>query len=274
MFHLQKAIHVTPAPEAEPDDPQVLRWLAEQYSTGSPATSVAGSTSASTSRSQDDDVPYIRFNMVASVDGAVTHNGRSGDLGGPGDRAIFQVLRAHADIVVVGARTATTEGYGTPTVSPVFAEDRDRAGRAPAPALALLSRSLDIPDDFAPLDDPGTAILTCRSAPAERRDALAAVGARIVDCGDDSVEPDAVRDWCAAQGHRDVLGEGGPTLLGSFIVADLVDELCLTTSPHLVAGDAGRIAHDPGPAPLRSLRPSVLITDDHDFLYQRWTRRP
>jgi riboflavin biosynthesis pyrimidine reductase len=37
--------------------------------------------------------------------------------------------------------------------------------------------------------------------------------------------------------------EGGPSLFGSLLAADVVDELCLTVSPLLVGGDSPRIAN-------------------------------
>jgi riboflavin biosynthesis pyrimidine reductase len=42
-----------------------------------------------------------------------------------------------------------------------------------------------------------------------------------------------------ARGHRRILSEAGPTVLGSLLAADAVDELFLTLSP-LVAGRAER----------------------------------
>jgi riboflavin biosynthesis pyrimidine reductase len=63
-----------------------------------------------------------------------------------------------------------------------------------------------------------------------------------------------------------VLCEGGPHLLGALIAADLVDELCLTVSPLLAGGDAGRIATGPaGPPRPMSLR-HVLTEDGALFL--------
>ena len=94
----------------------------------------------------------------------------------------------------------------------------------------------------------------------------------IIDCGADTVDPQQVLDVCAEQGRRRVLCEGGPTLFGSFITAGLVDELCLTTSPHLVAGSAGRIAHDLGAGALEPIRAETILTDDDGFMYTRWVR--
>lgn len=257
MFGLQKATQVT----SSPDDVATLRWLAEQY-----AYPTRPSSAPCLAR------PYLRVNMVSTVDGAVTFDGRSGDLGGPGDKAIFRVLRALADVVLVGARTAVTEGYGQPAADHVFAADRRTREQTPAPALALVSRSLSIPADFDPVGHPDTVVLTCRSAAAERRDALLAAGATVIDCGDDSVEVDQVLDLCAERGWVEVLGEGGPSLLGTFIDADVVDELCVTTSPTLVAGDAGRIAHHSSPGRKHPMRPATILTDDDGFVFTRWTR--
>jgi hypothetical protein len=59
-----------------------------------------------------DDRPFVRCNMISSLDGAIAVEGRSGALGGPADRRVFQVLRSLADVIVVGAGTAREEGYG------------------------------------------------------------------------------------------------------------------------------------------------------------------
>jgi len=42
---------------------------------------------------------------------------------------------------------------------------------------------------------------------------------------------------------RRILCEGGPSLFGELIEADVVDEVCLTVSPSLVSGRAPRIGH-------------------------------
>ncbi len=69
-----------------------------------------------------------------------------------------------------------------------------------------------------------------------------------------------------------VLSEGGPGLLGRLAAADLVDELCLTVGPTVLAGPAGRIAHgDDEIEPRRMVRDHVLA-DDEGFLFTRWSR--
>ena len=55
---------------------------------------------------------WLRANMVASLDGAATVDGRSGGLSNEADQQVFAMLRAHADVILVGAGTARAEGYG------------------------------------------------------------------------------------------------------------------------------------------------------------------
>ena len=55
---------------------------------------------------------WLRANMVASLDGAATVDGHSGGLSNEADQQVFAMLRAHADVILVGAGTARAEGYG------------------------------------------------------------------------------------------------------------------------------------------------------------------
>jgi len=68
-------------------------------------------------------------------------------------------------------------------------------------------------------------------------------------------------------GHRRILCEGGPTLLAGLLAAGLVDELCLTTTPHLVGGPGKRIVD--GVALDVPLRLSSLVEQDGTLL-ARW----
>ncbi|AMB59280.1 pyrimidine reductase family protein [Microterricola viridarii] len=196
--------------------------------------------------------PRLRVNFVASLDGAATRDGRSGGLGTPADRAAMTVLRAIADVIVVGAGTVRAEGYGGLRLPEEAIAWREENGLGEQPPLAVVSSSLDLPPEhpfFAeavvrPL------VLTHEAAPAERRRELAEV-ADVIDCGVSSVEPARLVQALAERGMPQILCEGGPRLFGELIAADVVDELCLSLSPLLVGGDAGRIAHGLIEAPRR-----------------------
>jgi riboflavin biosynthesis pyrimidine reductase len=59
------------------------------------------------------DRPWLRVNMVSSVDGAAQGpDGLSGTINNDVDGRVFDLLRVGADVLVVGAGTVRAEGYG------------------------------------------------------------------------------------------------------------------------------------------------------------------
>lgn len=214
---------------------------------------------------------YVRANMVCSLDGAVSVDGRSGGLGSDGDKAVFTTLRGLADVVLVAAGTVAAEDYGAPQPNPDFAEQRARAEQAPAPVLAVVTGRLSLDPASAVARAPGTIVITCAAASDDRRAALAAAGAEVVDCGTDSVDLAQALELLAGRGLTRVLCEGGPSLLGSLVAAGLLDELCLTYSPRLIAGEGGRILHSTQETDV-AMEPVHLLADDDGYLYTRWRR--
>lgn len=191
------------------------------------------------------DGPCLRVNFVSSLDGAAAVDGRTGGLGSPSDKAVFSHLRATCDVVLVGAGTATAERYRP----------------APVPIAVVSARLSLSPTErlFTPADGLATPIvLTCAAAPADRRAALSR-HAEVVDCGDETVNLGLVVAELSRRGLRRALCEGGPRLFADLLAADLVDELCLTIAPVLVAGAAPKITHGPAfPAPLGAKLLSAL----------------
>lgn len=217
----------------------------------------------------DRDTARVRVNFVSSLDGAVTVDGRSGGLGGEDDRLIMGVLRAMADVVVVGAGTVRVEGYGGVRLARQNVEWRLENGLAATVPLAVVSASLDL-DPGHPFFAEATErplVVTSASAPAPRSAALAEV-ADVIVCGDEVVEPRAMIDALAGRGLTQMLCEGGPHLFGDLIEVDAVDELCLTLSPTLVGGSAGRIVRD-APEATRRMRLLHAIPSD-DFVFLRY----
>ena len=186
---------------------------------------------------------FCRVNMVTSLDGASTLGGRSGALGDRQDQRLMSVLRSHADVVLVGSGTVETEGYGGAAVDDADAAWRVSRGMPPQPRFAVVSSRLGIGPRHPFFTEAVVwpLVVTTEDSPPERRAALAEV-ADVIVAGAERVDlPDALREL-ARRGLPSVLCEGGPGLLGALIGADLVDELCLSLSPTLVGGGAGRIA--------------------------------
>lgn len=215
---------------------------------------------------------HVRVNFVSSADGAVTLSGHSGGLGGQTDRTLLHVLRAMADVVVVGAGTVRAEGYGGLGMSEQDLAWRRGHGLSDVPALAVVSNRLDLEPDSPVFQraDGRTIVLTNDSAPSERAAALSEV-ADVVACGADRVRNEALLAALEERGLRQVLSEGGPHLFGSLLADDLVDEVCLTLSPRFVAGGASRVAVSPGQLD-RGFRPALVLTDDDGFVFLRYLR--
>lgn len=224
--------------------------------------------------------PYLRANMVGSLDGAAVAEGRSAPLSSPADMRIFGVLRALADVVVVGAETARREGYRPARAREDFAERRAAAGQRPAPAIAVVTRTLDLDFDSPLFREPltPTLVVTGAAPPRERLAAARAAGAEVVVAADpggggEGVDPARAVAELAARGHTRLLHEGGPRLLAQFAAAGVLDELCLTVAPLLTGGGAPRIMNGPAvPGPARLVPVSVLEEDG--FLFTRYVRAP
>jgi riboflavin biosynthesis pyrimidine reductase len=196
--------------------------------------------------------PYwLRANMVTSLDGAATVGGRTAGLSGQADQQVFAMLRALADVIVVGAGTARLEGYRP--VRPGQEGARWtwlRDGRSPSPPVAVVTRRLDLnlesPLLTASPDHARTIVITTEAAPPGRRAQVAAT-AELIIAGRESVDIAAAITALAGRGHRRILTEGGPYLLSQIIEAGLLDDLCLTLSPLLAGPGADRIVAAAGP---------------------------
>jgi riboflavin biosynthesis pyrimidine reductase len=203
----------------------------------------------------------LRANMVASVDGAISLDGRSQPISGASDWFLFGLQRALADVIVVGAGTARSEGYGPGRARQEFAHLRRRTEQSPAPTLAVVTASGKLDPEAAFLGGDQRAIVcTCASAPADRVDALRA-RADVVVVGDSHVDLSALLATLRERGMVRLLTEGGPSLLGALAADDLIDEVVATITPALVGGADGRMVAG-APGAVRGLELVGLLEDD------------
>ena len=179
---------------------------------------------------------HVRAMMTTTIDGAVAGADRtSGSLHDPDDSFLFSVLRALADVVLVGASTVRAEDYRSVRGREDLLRPSLRPGGAPRPALAIWSRSGELPDYLDP--DQPTYLLT-PSAGAEdaaRRSGLPAGQVLAADSPQEAVEA------LAARGMRLIQAEGGPSALARLAEAELLDELCFTTAHRTVGGPSPRV---------------------------------
>ncbi|MEU8398335.1 dihydrofolate reductase family protein [Nonomuraea sp. NPDC048892] len=193
--------------------------------------------------------PCVYANFVASLDGVVAlgpqypSSGSAISGGEPADRFVMGLLRAFADVVLIGAGTLRaspghrwTPEHIYPAAAADFAALRRRRGRAAGPELAVVTATGNVPTGHPGLEA-GALVLTTKAGARLLEERLPAT-CTVVTLGEGSVLRmadvlRAIRD----RGHTMVLSEGGPRLFGHLVRDRLVDELFLTLSP-VIAGRA------------------------------------
>lgn len=164
---------------------------------------------------------YVRLNMITTLTGAAAGaDGTSETLTNRVDRAILGVIRADADVVVVGAQTVRSEGYVVP-----------RSAR-----LAIVTSSGDLSGHRLQLG-PGAAadqvLLVCSDSKAlEAAGGASQHGVQVVQVpGAERLDPRAIIEVLADRGLRRIVCEGGPSLAKQFADAGLIDEFCISVAP-------------------------------------------
>jgi riboflavin biosynthesis pyrimidine reductase len=191
--------------------------------------------------------------MVMSLDGSIAVDGASGSLGNPNDVAVLSTLRSIADMIIVGAGTVSGEGYGPPKKAGQRLGVVTNSGRVDLDSELFTSGAgFVITNERAEVDSSRVQVVR---AGRDRVNIGAAV-ARLTE-----IDPSV----------RYVQAEGGATLNGSLLDADVIDELDLTLSPHLVGGDAPRLTSGAAER-LRGFELAHVLADDDGYLFSRWLR--
>lgn len=185
-------------------------------------------------------------NFVSTLDGvvAIHEKVQSNRLirgGSEADRFVMALLRACADVVLIGSgtlkgspRTRWTPEHAYRSAADAFRELRRRRGQPPEPQLAVMTGRGSM-DMAHPALVAGALVLTTEFGEAALRESLPPASTVLCLGQGTSVDPRLALQALHEQGHRLILSEAGPRVFGSLLAAGLVDELFLTTSP-LIAG--------------------------------------
>jgi len=188
--------------------------------------------------------PCVVANFVESLDGVVAVPGlpRShallGDESEP-DRFLMALLRALADVILVGSGTLLASPRGTwrpervyPPAADALAELRARRGRRERPLLAIVTAGGSLDPGHPVLEEGALVLTTWRAEPDLRASVPAATEVVAVSEGD-AVD---LAEALAELRRRDlpvILSESGPNVFGALLASRLVDELFVTVSPIL-----------------------------------------
>ncbi len=114
-------------------------------------------------------------------------------------------------------------------------------------------------------------VLTTTGADPADRDRAATV-ADVIVAGDRAVDLALALQALAERGVDNILAEGGPHVSAQLAGARLLDELCLTVAPMVVAGSASRILAGRGLDPALTLEVCHVLESD-SYLFVRYRRR-
>jgi riboflavin biosynthesis pyrimidine reductase len=187
-------------------------------------------------------------NFVESLDGVVAIPGllRSHAVvsdESEADRFVLALLRACADVVLVGAGTLAASPKGTwrvdkayPQAAKALAELRAARGLAEQPRVAVVTSGISFSPSH-PVLETGAIVLTTETAAAGIAETVPEATEVVAVNDGASVDLRAAVAALHERGHGVIVSEAGPTLFGQLVAAALVDELFLTVSP-LLAGHA------------------------------------
>ncbi len=183
--------------------------------------------------------PFVRLKTALGLDGGTAmRDGESQWITGSDARRDVQRLRATSGALMTGVATALADN---PRLTV-----RDAAGPATMqPIRVVLDSRLRLPPDTRMLAEPGRTIVMCIDD--TRHKALLDAGAEVVRIADSDGRPNllAVLETLADYGVNDLLVEAGPTLTGSLLSAQLVDELVIYQAPHIMGSQTRRMADTP-----------------------------
>lgn len=208
------------------------------------------------------DRPYTAINMVMSADGRTTVEGSERGLGSETDQRLMRELRVHFDVVLNGAGTFRASGTSARLNRPELERWRIERGMPPTPIAAVLTRSGDLPPDRRFFTDPSfdAVVYISSAAPPDAHKRLAALGRPVIELPQGEEVKAAFQHMREQLGAQRILVEGGATLNGAIIQANLADEFFLTLSPKIIGGpDQTPAVQWPTPASRHTLQHLSLI---------------
>lgn len=187
--------------------------------------------------------PWVRLKMAASLDGRTAMaSGESQWITGPEARRDVQRLRALSDAILTGVGTVLADDPSLTVRREEMGDIGDATEPSRQPLRVIADRDARTPNTARILQG-GNVQLVCASstlntAPAQD---LAALGISLAGVAwrDKGVDVPELLDMLGGLGINELLVEAGPTLAGTFIQENLVDELWLYQAP-VFLGSTGR----------------------------------
>ncbi len=198
-------------------------------------------------RRMRDGRPHVTLKLAMSADGkAGAAGGKPVAISGEAARDRVHLMRAHSDAIMIGIGTALADDPMLTCRLPGMAKN--------SPVRIVLDGMLRLPlysRLVCSAHDTPVWVVTGQKSPQQAEDILLAHGVAVLRSPQsaDPLDLKDVLEVLAAKGMTRLMVEGGPTLAGAFIAADLVDEAILFHGPNLI-----------GPGGIEALAPQAMAT--------------
>lgn len=243
--------------------------------------------------------PYVIANFVSTVDGVVSleipgHSG-GGEISGfnAHDRMLMGILRAVADVVIVGAGTQRAvspehiwnAAYIYPDFAEAYQQLRLAMGKPNEPLNVVVSARGELELSRALFQSgkvPVLIVTTAQGHESLRKQGIPpAVKIAVVEALNGQISARAILAACNEHLSQPdiILTEGGPSLMANFFAEKCLDELFLTIAPQIAGRDDAN--HRPSlvggkifapDQPLWGTLAGIKLADSHLFL--RYAFRP
>jgi riboflavin biosynthesis pyrimidine reductase len=217
-------------------------------------------------------LPYFIANFVCTIDGKVA--GTKSPYWPIASRLDFQVLeelRAQVDVLIHGKNTALEHQHAKYLTTDSFQQLQKKYNKAWPYTYIVVSAH---PDNelLSHLSFVHPSVRTIL-ATTENFSLDSTPGLEVWRCGHKSVDLAQLARLLHEAGFTSCMVEGGPTLFGSFVAADLIDELFLTISPKLIGSGGTMLSLIEGyeflPQEVKNLK-LLEINQREDELYLRY----
>src|SRR3989344_6030003 len=188
--------------------------------------------------------PYIYSNFVVTLDGKVQVVGARWKsywpIGSKKDYGVLTQLRALSDVLIHGSTTAKSYNF-VKTIQTHHLENLRRRSRKPKtlPYVVLSNNpDTDLVKHLKNPNGPKPYLVTNKKSPVTKNTESAV---NLVRVGDQKIDLGKLIKFLAKNlKAKRILMEGGPTLFGSFLTENLIDEIFLTVTPKFFGNKPGK----------------------------------
>ena len=228
--------------------------------------------------------PWTFANFVQSIDGIASFKGAhaaGSDISQSAeDRWLMDLLRAHADAIIMGVNTLVEETLSSPHLNdgrgPVYRIEeellrvlRTKLGRKREKVIFVTASGSVDPNAYRVFDGDLMDALVLTTNPGAARLQSRSASVKVIIAGEDKTInlPLAMRMLREELGIEHLLCEGGPTFYGSMSRAGMIDEKFVTVSPVEIGM---LVPPEQGPSPAAQVK--QLNVRPTTFMYPGFTK--